>query len=58
MLSVKRSPYGDCLAIRNANRDEQAAWTLFSEEGEITDEVDHDTVAEWHDMITLSKPET
>lgn len=51
MLSVKRSPDGDCLAIRNASRDEQEAWTIFSEEGEITDEVDHDTVADWTDLI-------
>jgi hypothetical protein len=58
MLSVKRSPYGDCLAIRNASRDEQEAWVLFSEEGEITDGVDHDTVSDWPDMIALSKSET
>jgi hypothetical protein len=55
MLSVKRSPDGDCLAIRNASRGEQDAWVLFSEEGEITDGVDHDTVADWSDMIALSK---
>jgi hypothetical protein len=51
MLSVKRSPDGDCLAIRNASRNEQEAWVLFSEEGEIIDGVDHDMVADWPDLI-------
>ena len=55
LLSVKRSPYGDCLAIRNASRDEQEAWVLFSEEGEITDCIDHGTVADWPDMIAFRK---
>lgn len=50
LLSVKRSHTGDCLAIRNCERDEQRAWILFSEEGEFTESVDHDTVADWSDL--------
>lgn len=53
ILSVKRSPTGDCLAIRNAERNEQAAWVLFSEEGDLTESVEHDYVADWQDMVTV-----
>lgn len=52
ILSVKRSPAGDCLAIRNAERNEQSAWVLFSEEGELTESVEHDYVVDWLDMTT------
>lgn len=54
ILSVKRSPAGDCLAIRNAERNEEAAWVLFSEEGELTESVEHDYVANWIDMTAIS----
>lgn len=55
LLSVKRSPYGDCVAIRNAVRSgDEGTWTTFSEEGEWTDLVDHDDVVDWPDL-TLNK---
>jgi hypothetical protein len=49
MLSVKRSPQGDELAIRNARREDGPTWTIFSEEGELW-EADHADVADWQDL--------